>query len=97
MVWLVDDYAVFGGLLDLGDDDGAFVTVGFVELGELLEGVVADDVGIENEEGRGVFAEGLFGQFQGAGGAKGFRFDGEFNVDVVFFRVLGQNAEVRLG
>ena len=84
----MDDDAVFGGFFDFGDDDGAFVAVGFVEIGELLEGVVADDVGVEDEERGGVFAEGLFGELEGASGAEGFGFDGEFNIDVVFFGVL---------
>lgn len=44
--------AVFGGFFNLGDDDGALVAVGFVEVGKLLEGIVADDVGVEDEERR---------------------------------------------
>lgn len=84
----MNDDAVLGRFFDLGDDDGAFVTVGFVELGKLLEGVVADDIGVEDEEGGVVLAEGLFGEFEGTGGAEGLSFDGEFNVDVVFLFVL---------
>jgi len=42
----VHNDTVFGGFLDLGHDDCAFVTVGLVEIGELLEGVVADDIGV---------------------------------------------------
>ena len=44
VVGFVHHDAVFGGFFDFGDDDGALVAVGFVELGELLKGVVADDV-----------------------------------------------------
>lgn len=80
--------AVFTRFFDFGDDDGSFVAVGLVEVGELLERVVADDVGIEDEEGGGILSEGFFGEFERAGGAEGFGFDGEFNVDVVFFFVL---------
>lgn len=85
----MDDDTIFGGFFDFGDDDGALVAVGFVEVGQLLEGIITDDVGIEDEEGRVVFAQGLFGEFQGAGGAQGFGLDREFDVDVVFLLVLG--------
>ena len=71
----MDHDTVFGGLLDFGDDDGAFFAVGLVEFGELVEGVVTDDVGVEDEEGGGVFAEGFFGEFERAGGAQRFGFD----------------------
>lgn len=88
---------IFGGFFDLGDDDGALVAVGFVELGELFKRVVADDVGVENKERGAVFAESLFGKFEWAGGAEGFGFDGEFDVDVVLFRVLvKEGVSVRL-
>jgi hypothetical protein len=59
----------FRGLLDLGHDDGAFVAVGFVEGGELGEGVLADDVGVEDEEGLVVLSEGLLGELERAGSA----------------------------
>lgn len=39
----------------------------FVEFGELVEWVVADDVGIENEEWSVVFAQCLLGEFEGPG------------------------------
>ena len=85
---LVHHDAVFGRLFHLGDDDGAFLAVGLVEGGEGGEGVVADDVRVEDEEGGRIFAEGFGGEFEGAGGAEGFVFDGEFDADVVFFFVL---------
>ena len=88
VVGFVHHDAVFGGFFDFGHDDGAFVAVGFVEFGQLGEGVVADDVGVEDEEGGRVFAEGFGGEFQGAGGAEGFAFDGEFDFDVVLLFVL---------
>ena len=66
------DDAVFGGFFHFGDDDGAFLAVVAVKLGELGEGVVADDVGVEDEEGGVVFAEDLLGELEGAGGAEGF-------------------------
>lgn len=57
----VDNDTVLGRLLDLSDDDGALIAVGLVEIGQLLEGVLADDVRVEHEEGRVVLAENLFG------------------------------------
>ena len=85
---LVDYDTVFGGLLDLGDDNGAFVAVLLVELGELLEGVVAGDVGVEDEEGRVVLAQDVLGELEGAGGAEGLRLDGECDGHVVLLLVL---------
>lgn len=96
MVGFVDDDAVLGGFFDFGDDDGAFVAMGFVEVGELLKGIIANDVGVEYEERGVVFAEGFFGELEGTSGSEGFGFDGEFNVDLVFFLVLGANRELWL-
>lgn len=79
---------VFGGLFYFGHDDGAFVAVGFVEVGHLLEGVVADDVGVENEEWGVVFAENLFGELERTSGAERLGLDREFNLDVVLLLVL---------
>lgn len=69
VVGFVDHDTVFGGLFDFGDDDSAFFAVGLVKSGEFVERIVTDDVGVEDEEGGGVFAEGFFGEFEGAGGA----------------------------
>lgn len=80
---------VFGRLLDLGNDNCALVAVLLVEFGELLEGVVAGDVGIEDEEGRLVLAQDLFGELEGAGGAEGLSLDGEGDGDVVLLLILG--------
>lgn len=44
VVGLVDNDTVLGRLLDLCDNDGTLITVSLVEIGQLLEGVVADDV-----------------------------------------------------
>lgn len=83
------DYdTVFTGFFDFCHDDGAFITMGFVEVGEILERVVADDVGIEDKERGGVFSEGFGGELEGAGGAEGFRFDRELDADVVLLFIL---------
>lgn len=59
-----------------------------VELSELSEGVVAGDIGVENEEGRLILAQDAFGQFQGSSSAEWLSLDGEFNFDVVLLLVL---------
>ena len=59
-----------------------------VELGELGEGVFAGNVGVEDEEGRIVFAEDGLSKLQRAGGAKGLGLDGERDLDVVLLLVL---------
>jgi hypothetical protein len=91
---LVDDNTILGRLLDLCDDDGALVTVLLVELGELLEGVVAGDIGVEDEEGGLVLAQNALGELQGAGRAEGFGFDREGDGDVVLFFVLHKRLVV---
>jgi hypothetical protein len=61
-----------------------------VELSELLEGVVAGDIGVEDEEGRVVLAEDALSELERAGGAQGLRLDGELDLDVVLLLVLFQ-------
>lgn len=56
VVGLVYYDTVFRGFFNFCDHDGTFVAVGFVEVGELGEGVVADNVGVEHEEWSVVFA-----------------------------------------
>lgn len=56
VVGLVHDDTVFAGFFHFGDDDGSLFAVRLVEFGELLEGVVAGDVGVEDEEGGVIFA-----------------------------------------
>ena len=46
----MDNDTVLGWLVDLGGDDGTLTTVGLVELSKLLEWVLADDVGVKDEE-----------------------------------------------
>lgn len=92
LVGLVDDDTVLGGLLDFGDDDGALVAVVAVEFEQVLEGVVADDVRVEHEEGRVVLEEDLLGELQGTGGVEGFGLDGKLDVDVILLFVLGRSA-----
>lgn len=88
VVGLVDNDTVLGGLLDLGHDNGALVAVGLVELGEGLEGILACDVGVEDEEGGVVLGEDVLGQLQGAGGAEGLALDRDDNVDIVLLGEL---------
>ena len=68
--------------------------MGLVEVGQLLEGVVADDVRVEDEEGRVVLAENLLSKLQGTGGAQGLGFDGEIDLDVVLLLVLRRRVRV---
>ena len=68
VVGLVDNDTVFRGLLDLCDDNGALIAVAAVELEKLFEGVVADDVRVEDKEGGVVLLEDLLGELEGTGG-----------------------------
>lgn len=85
---LVDYDTVLGRLLDLCDDNSSLVAVLLVELGELLEGVVACDIGVEDEEGRVVLAEDVLSELEGTGGAEGLGLDGECDGDAVLLLVL---------
>lgn len=85
---LVNDDSILGGLLDLGDDDGALIAVALVEREKVLEGVIADDVRVQDEEGRVVLGEDLLGKLQGTGSVERFGLDGELNVDVVLLLIL---------
>ena len=81
---LVDHDTVFRGLFDLGYDDRSLFTVLLVECGEFREGVFADNIGVEDEEGSVVFAKDLFCQLERACGTEGFGFDGKSDLDVEF-------------
>lgn len=94
MVGLVNDNTVLGGLFDLGHHNGSLVAVVLVELQQLLEGVVADDIGVEDKEWRVVLQQDLLGKLQGTGGVEGFGLDGELDVDVILLFVL-KNWRVR--
>lgn len=88
MAGLVNDNTELGRFIHLGHHDGTFVTMALVEFCEFFERIVADDIGIENEEWRIILAQDFLGQLQRPRSAQGFGFDGEFNVDVVLFLVL---------
>jgi hypothetical protein len=88
MAGLVYHDTVLGRLLDLGHDNCALTAVLLVEFGELLEGVVAGDVGVEHEEGRVVLAQDAFGELERARGTEGLSLDGKLDLDVVLLLVL---------
>ncbi len=59
-----------------------------MELCELLEGVFAGDIGVEDEEGGIILSEDLLGQLQGAGGAQGLVLDRDGNIDSELLLIL---------
>lgn len=91
---LVDNDTILGRLLDLGDDNGTLVAVVLVESQEVLEGVVADDIGVEDEERRVVLSENALSKLQGASSVEGLSLDGELDVDVVLLLVLQRMLEL---
>ena len=66
---------VLRGFFNLSHDYCSLLTVRFMEGGEVRERVVADDIGIQDEERCIVFAQGFFCELQRASSTQGFRFD----------------------
>jgi len=97
VIGLVNNNAVLARLLDLCDNNGALLAVSLVESRQFLEGVFANDVGVEDEEGRIVLAEDLFCQLERASGAQWLGLDGEFDVHAVLFLVLLESFGHDLG
>lgn len=93
MGWLVNDNTKLGGFVHLGHHNGTFIAMSLVEFREILEGVVANDIGVEDKEWRIVLAQDLLSQLQRPRSAQGFGFDGEFNFDVVLFLVLNRDKK----
>src|SRR5690606_32342953 len=48
MAWLVHDDTILAWLFNLCDDNGSLLSMGLVELGQGIEGVLADDIGVED-------------------------------------------------
>lgn len=88
MIWLVDNDTVFRRLLHLCDNDCALLSVCLVEVGEFLEGIFADDVGVEDEEGRVVFAQDFLCEFERTGGTERFAFNRELYANIILLFVL---------
>jgi hypothetical protein len=88
VIRLVDNDSVLARLLDLCDNNGALLAVSLVESGQLFEGELANDVGVEDEERRVVLSEGLLSQLERAGGSQWLGLDGELDVHAVLFLVL---------
>lgn len=44
VVWFMNNDTIFGGLVNLGYDDGTFVTMLLVESSQFGEGIFADDI-----------------------------------------------------
>ena len=88
VVWLVDNDTVLRWLVDLGDDNGTFVSVGLVESCKISKWVVADDIGVEDEEWLVILAQDLFCELERASRAKGLGLDGECDGDVELLLVL---------
>lgn len=69
MSWLVYNDTVFGRLFDSCDDNGSLVAMSIVELNKLVKWVVADNIGVENEERGVVFPKNLLRKLKRSGSA----------------------------
>lgn len=85
---LVNNDTVLGRLLNLGDNNGTFLAMALVELGKILEGEVANHIGVEDKEGLVILGEGLFGKLERTGSVKGLILDGEGDIDTVLLTIL---------
>lgn len=95
VVGLVNDDTVLGRLLHLGHHNGTLVSVGLVESGELLEGVFAGNVGVEDKERSIILPENLLGQLEWTSGTQGLVFDRDGNVDTELLLVLHEGKRER--
>jgi len=80
-VGLGDNHTILGGLIHLGDEDRALLSVVPVELQHLLERERADNVTVEHKEGRVVLSQNLLGKGQRTGGAQRLGLHREVNLD----------------
>jgi hypothetical protein len=88
MAWLVHDDTILAGFFNLCDDNGSLLSVSLVELGQGLEGVVADDIRVEDEEGVIILSKDLFGELEGTGSAEWFVLNAECDSNIVLFFIL---------
>ena len=95
-VSVVDNDTVLGRLVDLGGDNGGLTVVGVVEVEQVLQRVLADDVGVQHEDRGVVLLEDLFGQLERACGAQRLFLDGEGDRHPVDLLVLLQRANHHL-
>ena len=82
MARLVDYNTVFRGLFDFGHHNRSFFPVGFMEGGEVCKRVIADDIGVQDEEWSIVFPQNFLCELERTRGAKGFGFNGESDFDI---------------
>lgn len=59
-----------------------------MEVGKVLERVIADDIRVENKEGAVILSENLLSKLQRTGSAQRLGLDGEGNLDIVLLLVL---------
>ena len=95
----MDDNTVLGGLLDLGHTDSALIAVRLVELNELLEGELASDIGVQDEEWLVVLGKDLLGELEGAGSSERFGLEGEvdLNTELLFVLYMKERQEMSAG
>ena len=79
---------VFRGFVDFGDNNSAFRAVALMIGKELVEGVVADDIGVEHEEWGVILCKNLLSELQRTSSVERLRLDRELDFDVVLFLVL---------
>lgn len=97
MSWLVYDDTIFRWLFYSCNHNGSLIAVIVVELDQLLEWIVANNIGVQDEERGVVFSENLLSEFERASGAQGFGLDGELDANVVFLLVLHIEFQHNLG
>lgn len=88
VVGFVDNDTVFGRLLDLGDNNGALVSVCLVESSQLLEWIFACDIGVEDEEGAVILAKDFLRKLEGSSSAQRLGLDREGDGDTEFLLIL---------
>ncbi len=64
---------------------------------KLAEGIVADDIGVEDEEWRVILSKSLLCQFERTCGPQWFCLNGNLDIDIVFFSILWRKRISRRG
>ncbi|EEQ38382.1 mannose-1-phosphate guanyltransferase [Clavispora lusitaniae ATCC 42720] len=89
-VSVVNNDTILGWLIDLSGNNRTLTAVCLVELGQFLEWVVANDIGVQDKEWRVILLQDLFSKLQRTSSSHWLFLEGKLNVNTVFLGGLLQ-------